>query len=366
MMFTYAALIAFTAVTFWMIVNDRPANSQTAPSPGVGYTHADLVDDPCPTSNPTCTDHRNQKVPMDWWYPVTDTNGLWPATFKFSDGAGTVYGNHPMTGVHDGGASRIPASRPVIVMAHGTAGHGIQNVSMYRYLASKGYLVAAPTFRGNSLIDVGLGLPIDSFPTTVTKRHLDLSFAINMTTAVFGSSGKVKMVANDPVIATIGHSLGAMDAIGMTTGINPYLLPDARVDATVGISSSVYLWDVVGLDSAALLGSVPKPTLLIDQRSDQVTPSLYTDRVQREIMNADMQPVPLVDRLNLRDARHNATTDVDALKVSLDASTAPQASKDAVTNLAAEVCPPSDTNCVPRVHTRQEINIAGFLDDNLP
>lgn len=338
-----------------------PATAQTPPpTPGVGYTHADLVDDPCPASAPNCTDHRNQKVPIDWFCPRDNVNGLSAAVFQFSDGAGSSYGGHTMPGVSTGcSASNIPNAVPILVFSHGTAGHGIQNYSMYRDLAAKGYIVAAPTHRGNSLIDVGLGLPIDGFGTTITKRNLDMLFTVNITNALFGSKVKRDQYS-DPKVAAIGHSLGAMTALTQPTGLNAFLMPDARIDAVVGISSSVYLFDVAGLDSAGLLSSLHKPTMLINQMADGITPTQFTNRVQEEIA-----PVYVKDRLDIYGAEHNATTDVGALKESLDVSTTPQPAKDAVSDLVDQTCADYAPNCVQMTHTVQVQRISSFLAEAL-
>jgi dienelactone hydrolase len=352
--------VALAAVTVWLIWAQEPGRAQTAPTPGVGYLHVDLVDDPCPATNPGCTDHRNQKVPIDWFYPVNDTAGLTPGIFQFGDGAGTTYGSHQMPGVHAGGNNRIPGANPIIVFSHGTGGHGIQNYTMYRDLAAKGYIVAAPTHRGNSLIDTGLGITPDGFSATITKRNLDMKFAVTMTDLIFGSGGKVKRVGSDPVAVSMGHSLGAMIAITQPTGLNPYLHPDARIDAVVGISSSIYLMDVAGIPTANLLASLHKPVLLISQRNDGITPNQFTDRVANELTGT-----PWTDRLDIAGAEHNATTDVMALKPDVDASTIPQPAKDAITGITDQICADGTTACVDTVHRLQVDATLDFLDRSL-
>jgi pimeloyl-ACP methyl ester carboxylesterase len=349
------ATLILTASLIWNLAT--PAQPQTVSA--VGYTHADLIDDPCPTNQPACTNHRNQPVPIDWFYPIEHTTGLNPAVFQFSDGNGSSYGGHPIPEVFAGGADRIPATNPLIVFSHGTAGHGMQNEEYYRDLAEQGFIVAAPTHRGNSLIDVGLGLPIDGFATTINKRHQDMLFATTITNALFGSKVQRDQY-NDPYVVTIGHSLGAMTALTTPTGINAYLQPDARVDAAVAISASPYLYDVAGIPTAPLLGSLHKPVLLISQLADGISPHQYTARVATELTGS-----PQVDGIGVWGAEHNATTSLLLIKTDLDASTTPQVAKDAVTGLADQVCADYAPDCQLDTHEQQLAATLAFLDDVL-
>jgi pimeloyl-ACP methyl ester carboxylesterase len=359
--------VVLSVVSLFMIWSE-PVQSQTQAEPGVGYTHADLID---PRGPGTADD---QEVPMEWFYPVSDITGLPNATFKIADGT-TIYGQHAMPGVVAGGSNLISGENPVIVFSHGSMGHGIQNYTWYRDLAAQGFIVAAPTHIRHSLIAIGRKqldptYQYDDFTETTLSRHRDMKFAIWITDALFG--GKVQRdLTGDPYVITAGHSQGAMTALMTATGLSR-TGPDGyayntepKVDAVISISPSRYLTALGGWSENEIqfmLGSLTKPVLIISGRSDGITPAQFSNQVFNELTGT-----PFTERLDVKDAEHNATTDVLALDADVQASSAPSNVKDAVTGIIDQMCAGNTSHaCVPVMHDLQTSVSLSFLARAIP
>jgi pimeloyl-ACP methyl ester carboxylesterase len=372
------------AATFAMIWADRPAGSQTNPTPGIGSTAVTLID----TAGPGTTDDR--EIRIRWLYQVTDTTGLPQATLEFED-RGVNYGNAPLPGIVNGGADRIPNPGPLHVFTHGTAGDGHQNVTMMRdIVAEHGGIAVLVTHTRHSLVQVARrqlcrdnptctpgSEELDGFQATALNRHADLRFAITMTDAIFSSSGKVLHDApGDPTTVVIGHSQGAMSTLMLASGLNrpgptwnPTLYgPDPRVDALIPIAPSRYLTVIAGWGDTPtnpeldmLTASITQPVLILQGTADGVTPPQYAEHITRALTNTWFTSARYVP-----DAEHNATTDLLDLKPHVDSSTLPSDVKQLVSDLTDQMCASSTTACVSAMHDQQLQQTRRFLDAALP
>lgn len=339
--------IAFAVLAALPTANIDPA-AHAAPTqaatPGVGYYTVTWPDQA-----------RNWRpVPLDLFYPVTDTAGLPPADYQITDGGATTYGHHLMPGAVTGGLNRIPGQIPLIVFSHGAGAVGIGYYELARDLAANGYGVILETHRGDSLIDIGLGIAADPWATIIFNRNWDTKLAVTIGQALLGQH------SNDLVVAA-GHSMGGVTALTMPTGLNPLLPPDARIDAVIAINPASYLLALSGTTTLDILTSNHKPTLLIGSRNDLVVPPSVVDMAA-----AQLTGTPFTDRIDINGADHTATSSVWPLKTSLDASTAPQVVKTHVAGTAAGACPDHTDSCTANMHTLQLDAILDFLERAIP
>jgi dienelactone hydrolase len=146
----------------------------------------------------------------------------------------------------DGTIVGLPVSKlgpfPLVVVAHGGQGSGIQFSSLGEYLASYGYVVAAPAvtgFRGADFV-VGPCAPGQQRPclgTSTNARAFDLSFVITQMIAKNNASADPfykKINANK--IGAWGYSAGATAVQQIVAGTTAGGVPvpkDTRVDAFV-------------------------------------------------------------------------------------------------------------------------------------
>lgn len=325
-------------------VDYQPPTELTTATPGVGYYTVTWPDGA-----------RNARpVELVLFYGVNDTTGLAQANYQITDGNGTVFGQHPMDGVKAGGLNRIQGQHPLIVFSHGAGAIGIGYYELARELAKRGYIIIFPTHRGDSLYEVGLGIPADPWATIIFNRNLDMKLATTVGEALISPH-------HDGNVVAAGQSMGGVTALTMATGLNPLIMPDGRITAAIAINPAGYLLQLSGTTTLDILQSLEKPTMLIGARNDLVVPPSVVDSVAVQLTNT-----PFTDRIDIDNADHTASSSVWPLKASLDASTAPQAVKDHVVGTAEGACPDHTDSCVANEHELQLDAILDFLERALP
>ena len=176
---------------------------------GVGVTTQTFVDASRPT--PPNREHAgapDRTIPVEIWYPATGGSTDGEARDAPFDDAGAPY--------------------PLIIFSHGYGSFARQSASYAQHLASRGYVVASPTFPGTNTATPGgprIHFTVDQPP--------DITFILDELTALAGDdswmfAGGIDMER----IGLTGHSLG-----GLTTMLTLYgELRDPRIDAGVAIS----------------------------------------------------------------------------------------------------------------------------------
>ena len=126
------------------------------------------------------------------------------------------------------------AAQTLLVFSHGYQSIHIQSFGLMEALASHGFIVISPEHTGNAQAS-----PTDTFDDAAANRVPDVSYLIDMMLARNADP-------NDPFygrideqsVGVVGHSFGAMTAIGMASGWAG-AEPDPRATAIAPISAVI-------------------------------------------------------------------------------------------------------------------------------
>ena len=168
---------------------------------------------------------------VDIWYPVdeVDAQDAPPTRYPL---AGPI-ALESKVAVDD-----VPVSarskRPLVIFSHGFQGINIQSIELMEALASHGFIVLSPEHTGNAQAS-----PTDSFDEAAAKRVPDISFLIDLMfernrDPADGFHARI----DESLVGVLGHSFGAMTAIGTAAGWAG-AEPDPRVVAIAPISSVI-------------------------------------------------------------------------------------------------------------------------------
>lgn len=239
---------------------------------------------------------------VDVWYPVdaADTTGLANAEYSFIPGLGYT----SEVSFTDAPAAEGPF--PLVVYSHGSGGFRWVATFFTEFLASKGFVVAAPDHTGNTAIDGFTGGSVDS-PTNANNRPGDVTDTIDAVLAANANdadplAGRV----DDTRIGLTGHSFGGFTALASVSGHTNAVgttVADPRITAVVVMAPYTLLL------SDDELAAVDLPTMMISATDDLTTPiETNTERPWNLISGR-----PLV-RIDITAASHNSFTDLCQLR----------------------------------------------------
>jgi predicted dienelactone hydrolase len=276
------------------------------------------VDDP---------DRPGRTFPVDIWYPVeaADGAGIPAAEYSFIPGLGYT------SEISLAEAPAAPGPFPLVIYSHGSGGFRWAATNHTEFLASRGFVVAAPDHPGNTALDAFTGANTDS-PTNANNRPRDVSATIDAVIEASSTPGGPLAGRVDAErIAVTGHSFGGFTALAVASGhTNPLgsTTPDPRVDVVVTFAPYSLLL------SDDELTAVGVPTLLISGTSDTTTPiATNTERPWELIAGR-----PLL-RVDITGAPHNSFADVCQLQQKVgQIPDVPQAVVDELNRRAAEAC----------------------------
>lgn len=177
----------------------------------------------------------------------------------------------------------------LVVLAHGFGGSTMRFDAFARYLAGRGYVVAAPAFPltnedapGGHVTAIG----------DVVSQPADMSFVIDRLLAASADPADALHGRIDGErIGVVGHSLGGATVVALT---RLSCCADPRVDAVVGVAG---LGFVVGGFFGEEVSPAGPPTLCLTGDADTVVPS----RLVREFYDGIEPPRVYVE---LRGANH--------------------------------------------------------------
>jgi predicted dienelactone hydrolase len=290
---------------------------------------------------------------VDVWYPVdaADTTGLANAEYSFIPGLGYT----SEVSFTDAPAAEGPF--PLVVYSHGSGGFRWVATFFTEFLASKGFVVAAPDHTGNTAIDGFTGGSVDS-PTNANNRPGDVSDTIDAVLAANADeSDPLAGRVDDTRIGLTGHSFGGFTALASVSGHTNAVgttVADPRITAVVVMAPYTLLL------SDDELAAVDLPTMMISATDDLTTPiETNTERPWNLISGR-----PLV-RIDITAASHNSFTDLCQLREAV--AELPDVSEAITEALAAQsglACGDDVLDSV-EVHRITNAYAAAFLIDQL-
>lgn len=265
-------------------IDESPHPEEWGPH-GVGFRRFEWTD----------PDRDNRRVPTIVYYPSTVSS---PDTDRYENikrDASLVDRLRQPAYVAMPDAPAVAGSFPLVVFSHGSGARNIQYKFLLEFLASHGYVVAAPNHVGNVGVLQYMPIGIDQ----TVERLFDVRFVIDRLQSVFADGAHpLDRVGDADRVALMGHSYGGNIALALagTTyswdyieelcadiPADPYIcpvarerevlepiLPDSRVLAVVSIAhdgtQSYFGPDGVGAAGLAV------PTLLIATDGDAFCP----------------------------------------------------------------------------------------------
>lgn len=183
-----------------------PATAPDAPGPyAVGVTTF-WVAAPGPTP---------RTLPVEVWYPALPEPGAAPTEYPLTL-ATLVLGAFPspLGAVRDARADRRGAPHPTVLFSHGFGGVRFQSVFLTEFLASHGFVVAAPDHVGNTFTDVVA--PANAPPAVVMAalRPVDIARTLDALVARSGDDDDtLAAMVDERRVGVAGHSFGGYTAL---------------------------------------------------------------------------------------------------------------------------------------------------------
>jgi predicted dienelactone hydrolase len=266
---------------------------------------------------------------VDIWYPVNPdaADGVPAAEYSFIPGLGYT----SEVSLADAPAADGPF--PLVIYSHGSGGFRWAATNVTEFLASRGFVVAAPDHPGNTALDAFTGSSTDT-TVTANNRPGDISATIDaLLAASADSSNPLAGRVDGEQIAVTGHSFGGFTSLATASGHTNAVgttTADPRVRAVVAFAPATRML------SDAELGAVDLPTLLVSGTLDETTP----------IENNTTRPWDLVTgrpllRVDITGAPHNSFADVCQLQEKVgQIPDVPPAVTEELDRRATEACAP--------------------------
>jgi len=225
-----------------LVAAAAPVGAQTAGSHSVGVVSETFVDKGRPTAaNGDCAKIPSRALPTTIYYPAAGTGGSTTAQENAApDSSGGPY--------------------PLIVFSHGFGATARTYTPLLGYLASRGYVVAAPTFplsSGDS--------PCGAIAGDFANQPEDQSFVIDsVLKQAAGKSGPLAGLVDRNEIGAAGHSNGAVTTYGLVANSE---VRDPRIDAAVVMAGTLQRYPKGRFDFAHA-----PPMLLVHGTNDTLIP----------------------------------------------------------------------------------------------
>jgi predicted dienelactone hydrolase len=290
-------------------------------------------------------------LPVDIWYPVDQTTTGDPTNYEFLPGLGyTADGTLAEAPVADG-------SFPLLIYSHGSGGFRWIATFFTEFMASKGYVVAAPDHLGNTALDQ-LTEQAAQRAEIAVNRPQDVTATIDaMLAASSDAADPLAGRIDGDKIAVSGHSFGGFTSLAAVSGFENAAGAAAADDR---ISAVILMAAWTELLSDENLANIDVPTLMISSTGDERTPIDPNTTRPDELIPGR----PLV-RVDITGGGHNSFTDVCKLDERVgSAPNIPQAIKDELSEGAEPTCGPGVLS-VDTIHDITNSYSAAFLADSL-
>ncbi len=154
-------------------------------------------------------------IPVEIWYPAVPSEGAEVAGYALTAGPLTlVEVKSPNGAVRDALTDLQGAGHPLIAFSHGFGGVRFQSFYMTEYLASHGFVVAAPDHVGNTFLELVQQTTALPTATMARLRPMDISRTIDEVLARSDDPNDPLYRMVDPTrIGMAGHSFGGYTTI---------------------------------------------------------------------------------------------------------------------------------------------------------
>ena len=205
-----------------------------------------------------------RRLTVEVWYPAkASARGEAGAGYALTDfvppslaDAASALGRIETDAVRDAPASEDEAF-PLVLFSHGSGGVRVQSTFLTVWLASHGYVVAAPDHAGNTLADMieAGGQDLESLAEGLTYRPADLLALIEPVAA--------ELPVDLDRIGAVGHSFGAVTALRVA-GLDP------RIDAVVAQTPAGHI--TTWLDIERPIDTLGVPIMIQEAADDRTVP----------------------------------------------------------------------------------------------
>lgn len=293
----------------------------------------------------------DRTLPVDVWYPAAEPTESEFTSYEFLPGLG--YTSETVTAE----APVAEGEFPLLVYSHGSGGFRWIATFFTEFMASKGYVVAAPDHLGNTAIDQLTDQAAER-EQSAADRPADITATIDaMLAAGENSADPLAGRIDADKIAVSGHSFGGFTSLAAAGGFSNEVAT-TPADERIGAVILMAAWTELLSDEQ--LESVDVPVLMISSTGDVRTPiDPNTTRPDALVPGR-----PLL-RVDITGGGHNSFTDVCLLDERVgSAPDIPQAVKDELAEGAEPTCGP-DVLSVDTIHEITNTYSAAFLAENL-
>lgn len=256
----------------------EPAGPDAAPDPSamgpypVGVVTVELVDASRPND-----DGEPRRLVTEIWFPASeDTRGMAGHVYDETDllteeARSTLADDFAVelatASVRDAAPRDVAERFPVILFSHGSSGVRMQSTFLTEFLASHGYVVAAPDHLGNTLSDavVNGGQNQAALFESLGLRPDDMMFVLEHLQGIAADpADPLGAIVDVERVGAAGHSMGALTTLRL-------LAQDRPIDVAVAQAPPEY--EVVWFGSLAKEpGDITIPVMIQAGTADLTTP----------------------------------------------------------------------------------------------
>jgi predicted dienelactone hydrolase len=226
--------------------NDAEPSDESPPAP-----MAPDAPGPYPVGVTTISvESAGRTLPVEVWYPAR--GGGSAAEYVLQIGVLELARfQSPLSARRDGRLDRRGAPYPVVVFSHGNGGLRLQSVYLTEYLATHGFVVAAPDHVGNTFAEMVNSANAIEAAEAAKLRPGDVSRSLDAVLAASAESGgELGGAADSEHVGVAGHSFGGFTALRIAGAS----IDSAAVSSDCAMNGGLVCdgWDAAELPASAL------------------------------------------------------------------------------------------------------------------